>query len=84
MCSYDLAFVADIRSNLQPDSTEPPEDYLRTILLNLNRYIVPGEDPAAPQVRNGPPAEIFTTSNLLYASLMSLLAAFVARLDSST
>jgi len=49
--------------------------------MSLNRSVVPDEDPVAPPVWNGPPAEIITTSDLLYASLlMSLLAAFVAML----
>jgi hypothetical protein len=75
------AFVIDVQSNLQPDSSERSEAYLRAILLSLNRSIVPSEVPAPPPVWNGPPAEIVTTSNLLYASLlMSLLAAFVAML----
>jgi hypothetical protein len=75
------AFVIDVQSGLQPDSSGRSEAYLRAILLTLNRSIVPDEDPAAPPVWNGPPAEIVTTSNLLYASLlMSLLAAFVAML----
>jgi hypothetical protein len=73
------AFVIDVQSNLQPGSSERTEAYLRAILLTLNRSIVPGEDPAAPPVWSGPPAEIVATSNLIYASLlMSLLAAFVA------
>jgi hypothetical protein len=75
------AFVIDVQSNLQPDATERSEAYLRAILLSLNRSIVPGEIPTAPPAWNGPPTEIITTSNLLYASLlMSLLAAFVAML----
>jgi hypothetical protein len=75
------AFVIDIQSKLQPDSSERSEAYLRAILLSLNRSIVPNEDPATPPVWNGPPSEIVTTSNLLYASLAtSLLAAFVAML----
>jgi hypothetical protein len=78
------AFLIDILSNLQPDSSERSKAYLRAILLSLNRFIVPGEDPAVPPVWNGPPAEIVTTSNLLYTSLlMSLLAAFVAMLGKS-
>ena len=52
---------------------------MRAILLSLNRSIVPDEDPAVPPVWKGPPAEIITTLNLLYASLLiSLLAAFIA------
>ena len=75
------AFVIDIQSKLEPDSSERSEAYLRAILLSLNRSIVPDEDPAAPPVWNSPPAEIITASDLLYASLlMSLLAAFVAML----
>ena len=75
------AFVIDVQSRLQPDPTERSEAYLRAILLSLNRSVSPGEDPAAPPAWTGPLAEIVTTSNLLYVSLlMSLLAAFVAML----
>lgn len=70
-----------VQSGLQPDSGERSEAYLRAILLSLNPPISPGENPAAPPAWNGPPREIITASNLLYASLlMSLLAAFVAML----
>jgi len=73
--------VIDVQSKLEPDSTERSEAYLRAILISLNRSIVPDEDPTAPPVWKAPPAEIITTSDLLYASLlMSLLAAFVAML----
>ena len=75
------AFVIDVQSKLQPDPSERSEAYLRAILLNLNRSVAPDEDPTAPPAWDGPPAEIITTSDLLYASLlMSLLAAFVAML----
>jgi len=73
------AFVIDVQSKLEPDSSRWSEAYLRAILLSLNRPIAPNEDPAAPPAWNGPPAEIVSTSDLLYASfLVSLLAAFVA------
>ena len=75
------AFVIDIQSKLESDPTERSEAYLRAILLTLNRSIVPNEVPAPPPVWKGPPAEVITTLDLLYASLlMSLLAAFVAML----
>jgi hypothetical protein len=75
------AFVIDVQSKLEPDSGERSEAYLRAILLSLNRSISPDEVPAAPPAWSGPPQEIITTSDLLYASLlMSLLAAFVAML----
>jgi hypothetical protein len=75
------AFVIAVQPKLEADHTERSEAYLRAILLSLNRSIVPDEDPVAPSAWNGPPAEIVTTSDLLYASLlMSLLAAFVAML----
>jgi len=75
------AFVIDVQSKLQPDPSERSEAYLRAILLSLNRSIASDEDPATPPAWNGPPTEIITTSDLLYASLlMSLLAAFVAML----
>ena len=75
------AFVVDVQSNLQPDPNEQSEAYLRAILLSLNPSIVPDEKPSVPPAWNGPPGEIVTTLNLLYASLlMSLLAAFVAML----
>ena len=75
------AFVVDIQSKLESDPSERSEAYLRAILLTLNRSIVPDEDPSPPPVWKGPPAEIITTLDLLYASLlMSLLAAFIAML----
>ncbi|KAF9649783.1 hypothetical protein BDM02DRAFT_3084921, partial [Thelephora ganbajun] len=77
------AFVIDVHSKLEPNSRDRSEAYLRAILLSLNRSVAPDEDPAtvAPPVWGGPPAEIITASDLLYASLLiSLLAAFVAML----
>jgi hypothetical protein len=75
------AFVIDVQSNLQPDSGQRSEAYLRALLLSPNQPTAPGEVPAAPPVWNAPPVEIITTSNLLYASLlMSLLAASLAML----
>jgi len=75
------AFVIDIRSKLEPDSSERSEIYLRAILLSLNPSAAPGEVPMAPPAWSGPPGGIVEASNLLYASLvMSLLAAFVAML----
>ena len=74
------AFIIDVQSKLEPGSSERSEAYLRAILLSLNGSIAPNERPTAP-AWGGPPAEIITTSDLLYASLlMSLLAAFVAML----
>jgi hypothetical protein len=79
--AVSAGFVLDVQSKLQPDASERSEAYLRAILLSLNRSVAPNEDPAAPPAWNGPPTEIITTSDLLYASLlMSLLAAFVAML----
>ena len=75
------AFVIDVQSKLEPDSSERSEAYLRAILLSLNRSTAPDEDPIGPPVWSGPPTGIVATSNLLYASLvMSLLSAFVAML----
>ncbi|KAF9646287.1 hypothetical protein BDM02DRAFT_3188951 [Thelephora ganbajun] len=75
------AFVIAVQTKLESDSGGRSELYLRAILLSLNRSISPNEDPIAPPPWNGPPQEIITTSDLLYASLlMSLLAAFVAML----
>ncbi|KAF9783427.1 hypothetical protein BJ322DRAFT_1070770 [Thelephora terrestris] len=75
------AFVIAIQPELQPDPGQQSEAYLRAILLTLNPSISPDEPPAAPPVWSGPPQEIITTLDLLYASLlMSLLAAFVAML----
>jgi hypothetical protein len=75
------AFIIDIQSKLQSDSSERSEAYLRAILLSLNRSIVPDEDPAAPPVWNGPPTEIVTALSLLYASqATSILTAFIAML----
>jgi hypothetical protein len=75
------AFIIDIQSKLQPDSSERSEAYLRAILLSLNRSIVPNEDPAAPPAWNGPPAGIVTALSLLYASqATSILTAFIAML----
>jgi len=74
-------FVLDVQSKLEPSSSQRSEAYLRAILLSLNRSIAPDEHPAAPRTWDGPPTEVITTSDLLYASLlMSLLAAFVAML----
>ena len=65
-----------------PDPGERSEAYLRAILLSLNCSIFPDGNPTAPPTWTGPPQEIITTSDLLYASLlMSLLAAFVAMLS---
>ena len=75
------AFVIVVQSRLEPDPSERSEAYLRAIFLSLNRSTAPDEHPAAPPAWGGPPIEIITASNLLYASLlMSLLAAFVAML----
>lgn len=74
------AFVIAVQPGLQPDPGERSEAYLRAILLSLNPSISPVEYPAAP-AWSGPPQEIITTLDFLYASLlMSLLAAFVAML----
>ena len=73
------AFVIDVQSKLDPNSSERSEAYLRAILLSLNRYIAPGEHPVAPPAWDDPSTEVITALNLLYASfLMSLLTAFVA------
>lgn len=70
-----------VQPQLQQDSVERSEAYLRAILLSLNPSISPDEDPAAPPAWSGPPQETITILNLLYASLlMSLLAAFIAML----
>ena len=75
------AFVISIQSGLQPDSGGRSEAYLQAILFSLNPSISPHENPVAPPPWSGPPPEIVTSTNLLYASLlMSLLAAFVAML----
>ena len=39
------AFVIDVQSKLEPDSSERSEAYLRAILLSLNRSIVPDRRP---------------------------------------
>ncbi|KAF9783407.1 hypothetical protein BJ322DRAFT_1008448, partial [Thelephora terrestris] len=75
------AFVVAIQPELQPNAGQQSEAYLRAILLILKPSISPHEPPAAPPAWSGPPQEIITTLDLLYASLlMSLLAAFVAML----
>ena len=75
------AFVIAVQSKLEPDTSARSEAYLRAILISLDRSVAPGEALATPPPWSGPPAEIVTTSDLLYASLlMSLLAAFVAML----
>ena len=75
------AFVIDVQPKLEQDSSERSEAYLRAILLSLNGSIFPEEEPTIPPAWGGPPQEIITALDLLYASLlMSLLAAFVAML----
>ena len=49
------AFVIDVQSKLESDPTERSEAYLRAILLSLNRFISPDEDPAAPRSGMAPP-----------------------------
>jgi len=73
--------VIDVQPKLEPDPTGRSEAYLRAILLSLNGSIFLDEEPSIPPAWGGPPQEIITTLDLLYASLlMSLLAAFVAML----
>jgi hypothetical protein len=75
------AFAIAVQPKLEADHTERSEAYLRAILHFLNQSIVLDEDPAPPKAWSDPPAEIVTTLDLLYSSLlMSLLAAFVAML----
>ena len=75
------AFIIYVQPQLQQDSGDQSQAYLRAILITLNPSLFPHEVPSAPPAWNGPPSEIITTSDLLYASLlMSLLAAFVAML----
>ena len=72
------AFFIEVQSGLEPAYGEMNAAYMRFLIYSINSsaFATPPDLPAW----NGPSEEIVVASNLLYASLATSLAAFVAML----